>query len=193
MSRGVDRVFRFGGRLYVPCNTVGLSAGPFFAASPNSVEQHGELPPEFLLYRHLEVRLDRAGPAAAWVHGNSMIDRGVLDGDLAIFQRYDFGHLQNGKIVVVERIGEEEGFGAWALKKLVIKRPRSSHQGEYGDEFDWNDPEVVLYSYNPQIRPSQLDQAGHYRVHGIFLRSMRRHDVTLVESNMIRRLATGEE
>ena len=122
-----------------------------------------------------------------------MIDRGVLDGDLAIFQRYDFNYLQNGKIVVVERIGEEEGFGAWALKKFVIKRPRSSHQSEYEDEIDWNDPEIVLYSYNPQIRPSQLDRSGQYRVHGIFLRSMRRHDVTLVESDVIRRLATGEE
>jgi hypothetical protein len=26
-----------------------------------------------------------------------MMDRDVLDGDLAIFQRYDFGYLQNGK------------------------------------------------------------------------------------------------
>ena len=121
MSRGLDRVFRFNGRVYVPCNTVGLSAGPFVAASPNSVEQHVELPPEFLLYRHLEVRLDHAGPAAAWFHGNSMIERDIFDGDLAIFQRYDFDYLQNGKIVVVEKIGEEEGFGAWALKKLVIR------------------------------------------------------------------------
>ena len=91
MSRGVDRVFRFDGRLYIPCNTVRLSAGPFFAASSNSVEQHVELPLEFLLYRHLEVRMERAGPAAAWVQGNSMMDRDVLDGDLAIFQRYDLG------------------------------------------------------------------------------------------------------
>jgi hypothetical protein len=39
--------------------------------------------------------------------------------------------------VVVERIGEEEGFGSWALKKIVIKRPRSSFLSEYGDEVDW--------------------------------------------------------
>jgi Peptidase S24-like len=193
MSRGVDRVFSFDGRLYIPCNTVRLSAGPFVAASPNSVDQHVELPPEFLLYRHLEVRLDRAGPTAAWVQGNSMMDRDILDGDLVIFQRYDFDYLQNGKIVVVERIGEEEGFGAWALKKLLIRRPRSSYQSEYGDEIDWNDPEIVLSSYNPRVSPSRLDPSGQYRVHGIFLRSMRRYDVTLVESEVIRRLATGEE
>ena len=193
MSRGVDRVFRFDGRLYIPCNTVRLSAGPLLAASPNSVEQHVELPPEFLLYRHREVRLERAGPTAAWVHGNSMMDRGILDGDLAIFQRYDFDYLQNGKIVVVESIGEEEGFGAWALKKLVIQRPRSSRQSDYGDEIDWNDPEIVLYSYNPRVSPSRLDPSGQYRVHGIFLRSMPRHEVTLIESDWIRRVATGEE
>ncbi len=193
MPKGVDRVFRFEGRLYVPCSTVPLSGGPFFAASPHSVEQHVELPSEFLLYRHLDVRFDRAGPAAAWVHGNSMIDRDILDGDLAIFQRYDFDYVQNSRIVVVEKIGDEEGFGAWALKKLIIKRPRSVQQSEYGDEIDWNDQEIVLYSYNPQIRPSQLSRSGQYRVHGILLRSIRRHDVTLVESDVIRRLATGKE
>jgi hypothetical protein len=193
MSRGVDRVFRFNGRVYVPFNTAGLSAGPFVVASLNLVEQHVELPPKFLLYRHLPVQLDRAGLAAAWVHGNSMIERDILDGDLAIFQRYDFDYLQNGKIVVVEKIGEEEGFGAWTLKKLVIKRPRSSHGSEYGDEIDWDDPEIVLYSYNPQILPSVLGRPGEYRVHGVFLRSIRRHEVTLVESDVIRRLVTGEE
>jgi hypothetical protein len=193
MARGVDQVFRFDGRLYLPCSTVRLSAGPFLAASPNSVEEHVELPPEFLLYRHLDVHLDRAGPAAAWVHGDSMIDRAIFDGDLAIFQRYDFDYLQNGRVVVIEKIGEEEGFGAWALKKLVIKRPRSSHAIEYADEIDWDNPEIVLYSYNPRVRPSQLSPSEQYRVHGIFLRSMRRQDVTLIESEVIRRLATGAE
>ena len=192
MARGVDRVFRFGGRLYVPCNTARLAAGPFLCTSANSVEQHLEVPPEFLLYRHLDARLDRVGLAAGWVHGDSMIDRGIFDGDIAIFQRYDFDYLQHGKIAVIERIGEEEGFGAWALKRLVIKRPRSSHQNRYGDEVAWNDPEIVLYSYNPRVPPNRLDQTGQYRVHGIFLRSIRRHNVTLVESDVIRRLA-GEE
>ncbi len=116
MSMGVDRVFRFNGRLYLPHNTVPLSGGPFFPASPNWVEQHLELPPEFLLYRHREVRLDRAGLATAWVKGDSMKDCDIFDGDLAIFQRYDFDSVQNDRIVVVEKIGEEEGFGAWALK-----------------------------------------------------------------------------
>jgi hypothetical protein len=68
--------------------------------------------------------MDRAGLADAWVYGDSMIYRGAYDGDLAIFQRYDFDYLCNDKVVVVEKLGDEEGFGAWALKKLVIKLPR---------------------------------------------------------------------
>jgi hypothetical protein len=193
MARGVDRVFRFEGRLYIPCSSVRLAAGPFLSPSLNLVEQHLELPPEFLLFRHLDIQLDRAGPAAAWVRGDSMIDRGIFDGDIVIFQRYDFGSVQNGKIMVIEKVDEEEGFGSWALKKLIIKRPGSTRQSEYGDEIDWNDPEIVLRSYNPRVRQIQLDPKGRYRVHGIFLRSMPRQDVTLVESDVIRRLATGAE
>ena len=121
------------------------------------------------------------------------MDRDIFHGDLTIFQRYDFDYVQNGKIVVIEKVGEEEEFGAWALKKLVIKQPRSFHQSEYGDEIDWNNPEIVLYSYNSRVPPSRLCPSGEYRVHGIFLRSMRRHDVTLVDSDVIRRLAMGEE
>jgi len=38
-----------------------------------------------------------------------MIDRDIFDGDLVIFQRYDFDYLQHGKIVVVEKTDEEKG------------------------------------------------------------------------------------
>jgi hypothetical protein len=137
--------------------------------------------------------MDRAGLAAARVHGDSMIDRDILDGDIAIFQRYDFDYLQNGRVVVIEKMGEEEGFGAWALKKLVIELPPSSHQSDYEDEIDWDDPLFVLHSYNPRVSPRQLHPSGHYRVHGILLRSVRGHDVTLVDSDAIRRVATGED
>ena len=64
--------------------------------------------------------MHRDGLAAARVHGDSMIYRDVLDGDIAIFQRSDFDYVENGKVVVIEKVGEEEGLGAWALKKLVI-------------------------------------------------------------------------
>jgi hypothetical protein len=118
------------------------------------VERHLELSPGFLLDRHLGIRVYRAGLAAGKIHGDSMIYRDVLDGDIAIFQRYDFNYLQNGAIVVIEKRGEEEGFGAWALKKLVIERPRSSRRNEYEDEIDWDDPVFVLHSSNPRVSPS---------------------------------------
>src|ERR1700693_6136505 len=140
MAEGVDRIYRCNGCLYVPCSSARLAAGPFLEASPNWVERHVELRPGFLLDRYLGTRMDRAGLAAARVHGDSMIDRDILDGDIAIFQRYDFDYLQNGRVVVIEKMGEEEGFGAWALKKLVIELPPSSHQSDYEDEIDWDDP-----------------------------------------------------
>lgn len=65
-------------------------------------------------------------------------------------------------------------------------RPRSSHQSECEDEIDWDDPVIVLYSYNTRISPRQLDRSGQYRIHGLLLRSVRRHDVTLVDSTVFR-------
>jgi hypothetical protein len=69
--------------------------------------------------------------------------RGVFNEGIVIFQRYDFD-FQNGKVVVIEKMGEEEGFGAWVLKKLIIALPRSSYRSEYEDEIDWDDPVIVL-------------------------------------------------
>lgn len=113
------------------------------------------------------VRMHRARLAAARVHGDSMIYRDVFDGDIAIFQRSDFDYVENGKVVVIEKVGEEEGLGAWALKKLVIERPRSSHRSEYEDEIDWDNPVIVLHSYNPRVSSRRLDPSGQYRVHGL--------------------------
>ena len=72
-----------------------------------------ELSPGFLLDRHLGIRVHRVGLAAGKIHGDSMIYWDVLDGDIAMVQRYDFNYLQNGAIVMIEKRGEEEGFGAW--------------------------------------------------------------------------------
>jgi Peptidase S24-like len=194
MARGEDRIHRCNGHWYIPFNIAGLAAGIFLSWSPNWVEEHLELPPGFLVDRFVGgVGMRRAGLAAARVHGDSMIDVDVYDGDIAIFQRHSFPDPKNGAIMVVEKVGEEEGFGAWALKKLVIERPRSSHRSEYEDEIDWDDPVVVLRSYNPRISPSQLDPSGQYRLHGIFRRSMRPYEATLVDSDLIRQLATREE
>jgi hypothetical protein len=82
---------------------------------------------------------------------------------------------------------------ALGSEETVIERPRSSRRNEYEDEIDWDDPVFVLHSFNPRVSSSWLDPFGQYRVHGIFLRSVRRHDATFVDSEIIRHLATGEE
>jgi len=52
---------------------------------------------------------------------------------------------------------------------------------------------IVLRSYNPRVSPLRLDPSGQYRVRGILLRSLRRHDTDFVDSDMIRRVTTGKE
>ena len=79
------------------------------------------------------------------------------------------------------------------MKKLVIRQPRSSRQNEYGDEIDWEDPEIVLYSSNKSISPWQLSATSQYLVHGLLLRTIAREEVILVDSDLIRRIATREE
>ena len=193
MARSEDRLYRWNGSFYVPFHIAPLAAGPFLSASPNWVEQHVVLPSDFLLDRYVGgVSMDGAGLAAARVHGDSMIYRGVFDGDIVIFQCYEFDYVQNGMVVVIEKVGEEEGLGAWALKKLVVGLPRSSHRNEYEDEIDWDDPEIVLRSYNPRVSPRRLDPSGQYRVHGVLRRSLPRQDATFMDSDMIRRLAEAE-
>ena len=197
MKLPYDQIYFLKGHLYLPLNTVRLAAGVFLSASANSIEQHLDLSPDVcygVLDRYVGgYRINRDGLCAARVHGDSMIFRGVLDGDIAIIQRSDFDYLESGKVVVVEKVGEEEGLGAWALKKLVIERPRSSSLNEYGDEIDWEPPVIVLRSYNPRVSPLRLDPSGRYLVRGIFLRALRRHDAKLVDSDMVHRAATGEE
>ncbi|MDZ4800139.1 MAG: hypothetical protein SGI92_18435 [Bryobacteraceae bacterium] len=196
MAQGADEFYFRDGRVYVPFHTARLAAGPFLSLSPDWVEQYLELPPELhhgVLDRYVGgVGMPRTRLAAAQVHGDSMICRDVLHGDIVLFQRVENDYSGNGKIVVIEKMGEEEGLGAWALKKLVVERRRSSRQSEYEDEIDWDDPVVVLRSYNPHVSPARLDPDGRYRVHGIFLRSLRGQDVSFVDANAIRRFVSGE-
>ncbi len=119
--------------------------------------------------------------------------RDIYDGDTILFQRSGFENVENGKVVVIEKVCEEEGFGAWSLKRFVIEQPRSSARNEFGEEIDGDNPVVVLYSYNPRVRPWQLDPSGRYRIRGVFLRSLRPEDVCLVDSEGIRPTAPEEE
>ena len=119
--------------------------------------------------------------------------RDINDGDAIIFQRSGFEYVENGKVVVIEKIGEEEGFGAWSLKRLVIEQPRSFSRNDFGEEIDGDDPIVVLYSSNPQVRPWQLDPSGRYRIRGVLLRSLRPEDIQLVDSEGFRPATPDEE
>jgi hypothetical protein len=120
-----------------------------------------------------------------------MIGRNILDGDVIIFQCSDFNYVENGKIVVIEKHGDEEGMGAWSLKRLVIEPPSSS-RNEQRVEIDSGNPTVILRSYNRKVRPWLLDPAGQYRIRGVLRRSIRPDDVRLVDSEMLQAV-TDEE
>jgi hypothetical protein len=138
------------------------------------------------------IRIPRKGLHAARVQGHSMNGRSVFDTDIAIFQSSEFRCIRNDGIVVIERHGDEEGTGAWSLKKLVIEPP-SSRRNEFGDEIDSGNPTVILRSYNKEIRPWSLDPSGQYRIRGVLLRSIRADDVRFVESEMVHALTREKE
>lgn len=131
--------------------------------------------------------LFRKGLCAARVHGDSMILRDIMHGNIVIFQSRNLESLQNGKVEVIEKVGDEEGTGAWALKKIRIKRPTGIERNEMGDEIDWEDPVIVLHSYNTRISPLDLDPTGRYRVHGRLLRCLPAHSAVFVDSETLRR------
>lgn len=114
-----------------------------------------------------------------------MTDVDILHEDVVILQHADFGDVGSGKIVVIERTGEQENEGAWSLKRLIIERPRSTRRNEFGDEIDWDDSTVVLRSHNQRIRPWPLEPSGRYRVRAVFLRSLRREAVRLIDTDLL--------
>ena len=191
---GTDQIYLWKDCLYVPLHAVRLAAGPFLPASLNEAEQHVRLPPDFRFgVRDRSVggvQLPRRGLAAARVHGDSMVNLDVYHGDIAIFQRHDYGFLKNRKVVVIEKVGDDEGWGAWALKRLLIKRSQSA---ESENETDWDEPVITLLSANSNVSPAELDPSGQYRVHGIFLRSVRRDSAVLVNSATIRHRVMHEK
>jgi Peptidase S24-like len=199
MATGDDRLYFWNGCLYVPFHSAPLAAGAFLSISANSIDQHLEVPPEDefrhgVRDRYVDgIRTHRPRLFAAQIRGNSMIERDVLDGDFVLIQHADFAYPEYGKIVVIERLGEEEGMGAWTLKHLVLEQPSSSGRNELGDEFDFENPSILLRCDNPQFRSWLLDPSGRYRVRGVLLRSLRPEAVRLVDSDMLRRVATDEE
>jgi hypothetical protein len=185
------------GCLYIPFHRVPIAGGPFLSTSADCIDHHLELPPEQEFHqavtdRYVDgVRLPSRGLSAARLQGNSMIGRKILDRDFIISQCSDFDYVENGKIVVIEKLGDEEGMGARSLKRLVIKPPSSS-QNKQREEIDSGTPTVVLRSYNRKVRPWSLDPSGQYRVRGVLRRSIRPDDVRLVDSEMLQAV-TDEE
>jgi len=160
-------------------------------ASGDSVDQYLELPPE-IEFRHGVrydyrggVKIPRQSLGAARVRGYSMIDRDIADGDVAILQSAGFDYLEHGKIVAIEKLGDEEGMGAWSLKQLRIDEPESSGRNEFADQVDFEGPVITLRSYNRQVKPWLLDRSGRYRVHGVLLRSLRPEMVRLVDLELL--------
>jgi SOS-response transcriptional repressor LexA len=191
-----DRVYFWNGCLYVPLHSAPLAAGTFLPISANSIDQYLELPPE-REFRHGVrdhyvdgIRTNRPRLFAAQIRGTSMIQRSVLDRDFVIIRHADFAHPEYGKIVVIERLGEEEGMGSWTLKHLVLEQPSSAGRNEFGDELDFENPSILLRCHNPQFRSWQLDPSGQYRVRGVLTRSVRREEAKLVDADTVRHLGT---
>lgn len=114
-----------------------------------------------------------------------MIDLGIYDGYVIVFQHSGSEEVKHGRILVVEKVGEEQGWGAWSLKRLIVERPRLSRLDEFKEEIDWEEPVLTLYSHNRRIKPWQLDPSGLYRSRGALLRSLHPEDVHLVESESL--------
>ena len=110
-----------------------------------------------------EVTRYRPGLHAAQLHGSSMVDDNIFDRDHVFFQTLEFDYLHHGHIVVIDRLGEEEGMGSWSLKKLIFEPPRR-RRNKWGDDIDWGSPSVVLRPSNRNMRPWELDPSGKYVV-----------------------------
>lgn len=136
-------------------------------------------------------RLPRRMIGAAQVYGDSMIDKTIHHGDVALFWCSDIPDLHHGEVIVIERIGDEEGWGAWALKKLIVEKPRALRIDEYDEEIDSDDPIIVLRSANPSVSPRRLEKSGEYRVRGVFFKAIPVEDVRFVESEWIRGVVRG--
>jgi hypothetical protein len=180
------QVYRWNGWPYVPSHRVPLAAGPFLTARPDWIEQYVALPPDFWI----GIRDGTArNLSAARVSGESMKDFGVLDRDIVIFERSRFSSLDNRHTLVIEKIGEEEGYGAWCLKKLNIVRGRSFTRNEFGDDIDSDNPILELHPADLRYLPWTLDPLGRYRIHGVYRRKLSPGEVRLVDANVIREVA----
>ena len=109
-----------------------------------------------------------------------MIGDDIRDGDTGVFEQKEFKYIVPGKTALIEKVGEEEGTGAWAFKKIVICRERSYSQNDFDEPLNWNDQALAVRSSNPRVHPWELDPSDRYWVRGYLVRVLRPGDVDLV-------------
>jgi hypothetical protein len=185
--RMFGQVFRRSGTLYVPLGAARFAAGPFLPASMNAIDEYVVLPPVLDLRTGIWDQRDwgllthRRGLMAAIVTGNSMVDHGIFDGGLLLFERTELASDARGRVVVIEKLGDDEGFGSWSVKKLIVEKSASIVRNSYGEEVRIDDDVIVLRSYNQLMKPWLLDRNGRYRVRGVFCRCLPCDVVTTME------------
>jgi hypothetical protein len=87
-----------------------LAAGPFLPISEGLIEKHAKLPlePKSVLGTRdryvAELRTHRRGLAAARIRGDSMKDIRIFNGQIVVFQRWDFPSVTTGDLVLIERV-----------------------------------------------------------------------------------------
>jgi hypothetical protein len=182
-------VFESNGTLYVPYSNVLLSCGPFLLSAEFLVERHLILPPSY----QKSIREDFVGSVrtvsprlvAAETFGDSMIGVSIYSGDTVLFTQSDFSDWRDNHVAVVER-PDAGGFGAWTLKKVVIRRVPFVPKNQFEDDAYWNGPVVELRPANSGVAPVQIDPQGRYRLHGFFKRVVASEDVQFEDSETIR-------
>ena len=191
-----DQSFLWKDRVYAPFHTFRISCGLFLPATPELVESYLEVPDGSILgiwdICVGDARLVRKTLHAARAYGDSMIGSNVRHGDIVIFQQWEFDYVENGQTVVIEKMADEEGYGSWALKKIIIERSALPFERE-SQTVDWDLPIITLRSSNPRFKARHLDPCGQYRICGKFLRRVKKGEETFIDVDTVRRIMAGEE
>ncbi len=120
-----ELMFARDGYLLVKFHRIAAAAGPYLNQAPDAIESFLVVGPDVQLGvrdRYVGgVRTPRKDLFAARVLGDSMIDHAIRNGDTCIFESVE--QVRTGQITLVEKTGIEEGEGAWAIKKIIIKQP----------------------------------------------------------------------
>src|ERR1700733_6859906 len=175
MMYAQNQTVSFDGHSYIPFLSCLVSAGPFLPVSLNRVESYLKVS---LVHGVMDrciggVRTVRSGLIAARFYGDSMCGDDIRHNDIGIFQKWDFDYVQPGRIALIEKIGEEEGASAFAIKKIVVSVEPSCTRTEFAETADWNSPIYNLRSSNRKIPTWELDPKGEYRICGYFVRVRR--------------------